>query len=85
MPEALVRVAERLEAGASEEECEHVLRVYAAEAKKSNGQWFNGQTNWRAENFARALGQPLGPRMNQHNLSSDDLQEIATELERRGL
>jgi hypothetical protein len=56
-PERLAVVAERLEAGASEEECVLVLRHYAAEAKRSDGRWFNGETNWRASNFTRALGQ----------------------------
>lgn len=57
--ERLAAVAERLEAGASPADCETVLREYAAEAKrdKGGGQWFNGSSNWRAENFNRALGQ----------------------------
>ena len=60
-PDGLTRIAERLESGATPEDCEHVLRVYAAESGKNpgNAKWFNGQTNWRPDNFARALGQPL--------------------------
>jgi hypothetical protein len=58
--ERLAAVAERLEAGATEQECELVLRQYAAEAKQSDGKWFNGETNWRARNFTRALGQVGG-------------------------
>lgn len=56
--ERLMRVADRLEAGATPDECEIVLRAYAAEAKKSSesAQWFNGETNWRKDNFDRALG-----------------------------
>lgn len=45
-------------AEASREDCEAVLRVYAAEAKRdpSSAKWFNGETNWRKANFDRALG-----------------------------
>ena len=58
----LARIAERLEEGRSEDDCDHVLRVYASEARRNpgNAKWFNGQTNWRPENFARALGSSLG-------------------------
>ena len=56
----LVRIAERLEGGSTVEDCEHVLRVFASEAKsdRDNAKWFNGETNWRPKNFDRALGQP---------------------------
>lgn len=57
--ERLLRVAERLEAGATEADCEAVLRKYRADASK-NPQWFNGMTNWRPENFDRALGMAGG-------------------------
>jgi len=55
--ERLAAVAERLDAGATEQECELVLRQYADEAKRSDGRWFNGETNWKASNFTRTLGQ----------------------------
>jgi len=59
--ERLIRIAERLESGATREDCEHVLRVYALDAARGPEQarWFNGETNWRPENFDRALGRPL--------------------------
>jgi hypothetical protein len=56
---ALRPVAERLAEGYSAEDCRHVLRVYAAEASGLQPdplQWLNGQSNWRPDNFARALG-----------------------------
>lgn len=54
----LLRIAQRLAGGATPEECEHVLRVYAARAKSEPSQaiWFNGETNWRADSFERASG-----------------------------
>jgi hypothetical protein len=60
-PKALARVAKVLEDGHTVEDCEHVLRRYAAEARarpRESAQWFDGVTNWRPENFARALGKP---------------------------
>lgn len=59
--ERLKRIQDRLEAGATVEDCEHVLRVYAADAKSKpeSREWFNGETNWRKDNFDRALGKPL--------------------------
>jgi hypothetical protein len=75
--ERLERVAERLEAGATPEECETVLRHYAdrAQSDPSQRQWFNGTTNWRRDNFETALGMagaPLGAnglrRNGQHTL-----------------
>jgi hypothetical protein len=57
----LSRVAERLESGATEADCEHVLQVYAHEARRNreSAGWFNGETNWRPDNFDRALGRTL--------------------------
>lgn len=63
--ERLVRVAARLEAGATEADCEAVLRKYRADAssKPDGAHWFNGETNWRPNNFDRALGMiPEGVR-----------------------
>jgi uncharacterized protein YdaU (DUF1376 family) len=61
--ERLTRVAERLEAGHTEQDCQHVLRVYAEEATKGpeSARWFNGETNWRPDNFDRAMGRTLTP------------------------
>jgi hypothetical protein len=47
----------------SEGDAEHVLAVYAAEARARGLApgvrcWFDGVTNWRPDNFQRALGQP---------------------------
>lgn len=80
---ALKLVAERLAEGHTAEECRHVLAVYAGDARSRPDQarWFNGETNWRPENFRRALGQPspsqrASPRP-AYGLSTDD------ELKRR--
>ena len=56
--EALLRVADRLEAGNSPEDCERVLRVCAAQAKRdaTAADWFNGETNWRPKAFGIKLG-----------------------------
>jgi hypothetical protein len=57
--ERLLPIAERLAAGATPEECERVLQHCAREAEKREEEklkWFNGETNWRKDNFARALG-----------------------------
>lgn len=58
--ERLERIAERLAGGATVADCEHVLRVRAAEAKRggAGAEYFNGETNWRANPFEFALGQP---------------------------
>ena len=55
---ALKPVADRLAEGYTREDCMHVLEVYAADARTSPDQakWFNGETNWVAANFRRALG-----------------------------
>lgn len=57
---ALDRVAKILADGHTPADCETVLRRYAVEArsKRESAQWFDGVTNWRPENFARALGKP---------------------------
>lgn len=58
-PERLNRVRARLKAD-GREACEHVLRVYAAEAKRDGSvRWLNGVTNWRPENFTRALSREV--------------------------
>lgn len=56
--ERLGRICQRLAGGASREDCEAVLRSYAAEAKRDPGaaRHLNGVTNWRPENFDRTLG-----------------------------
>jgi hypothetical protein len=85
--ERLAAVAERLEAGATEQECELVLRQYAAEAKQSDSRWFNGETNWRASNFTRALGQVGGSNghaaKSGEQRASDMLDAIARERDKR--
>lgn len=55
----LIEVAEVLALGHSEDDCRHVLRVYAAEARRNpeSARWFNGETNWVPANFRRNLGQ----------------------------
>lgn len=59
-PDRIKLIAQRLSDLATSEECEHVLRVYQAEARKSGSlQWFNGETHWRASNFERALGREV--------------------------
>ena len=44
-----------------EEDCRHVMAVYAAEAKANSGsaQWFDGVSNWRTDNFNRARGRMI--------------------------
>lgn len=57
------RLAER-PAESAVGDARHVLEVYAADARRNaeSRRWFNGETNWVAANFARALGQPApGP------------------------
>lgn len=46
------------------DDCRHVLAVYAAEARLDplSAKWFNGETNWRPDNFRRALGKPVPSR-----------------------
>lgn len=57
------RVQDRLDDGYTEDDCRAVLAEYAREARLNGGEWFNGETNWRPENFARALGRVgTGPR-----------------------
>ena len=61
--ESAVRLSERLEAGATLEDCEHVLRVVAAECgrDRASQRWFQPATLWRPDNFARKLGQTCTP------------------------
>lgn len=58
--ERLKPIADRLEAGATVADCEHALRVRAAEAKLGgeHAKYFNGESNWRPRSFEFALGQP---------------------------
>jgi len=58
----LLRIAERLEAGATVDECEQVLRYLGSQARKNKEQreWFNGTTNWRTDNFDRNVGRCSG-------------------------
>jgi hypothetical protein len=57
-PERLERVVKLLDAGHTEDDCAEVLRAYARESRSNpkNAQWFNGETNWRKDNFDRTLG-----------------------------
>jgi len=57
----LRRIAQLLALGKTESECVHVLRVYAEEARQDekSAKWFDGVSNWRPENFERALGRRL--------------------------
>jgi hypothetical protein len=57
--EGLLRIAHLLAGGETEADCEHVLRVYAAEARSGNTRWFDGLSNWRPDNFARAKGRTV--------------------------
>lgn len=54
----LTRVAERLAEGATVDDCRAVLESVAARVKEDpdQGQWFNGETTWRRDNFDRELG-----------------------------
>ena len=53
-----VRVCERLADGNSSDDCLAVLEEYAAEARRNpaSARHFNGETNWRRDNFDRQLG-----------------------------
>jgi hypothetical protein len=75
--ERLERIAARLEAGASEADCEHVLRVYALEA---DPKWFNGETHWRKGNFDRALGRTLPAAGAKRKLTPEEAARRAQEL-----
>lgn len=59
--DACYRVAALLEGGMSEDDVCHVLEVYAAEARANPDQarWFDGVSNLRKENAARALGRTV--------------------------
>lgn len=57
-PDRLARIDALLDAGRSEAACEAVLQEYARECRQNPAarQWFDGVTNWRPDNFDRALG-----------------------------
>jgi hypothetical protein len=57
-PERLERISNLLDAGNTEDDCAEVLRAYARESRANpkSAQWFNGETNWRKDNFDRTLG-----------------------------
>ena len=57
--DASAAVAKILKSGHSEDDCRTVLESYAAEARRKpdSARWFNGETNWRPDNFRRTLGQ----------------------------
>jgi hypothetical protein len=80
--ESLGRVAARLEEGFTVEDCRAVLEVYAQEALRTPqaAQWFNGETNWRPENFRRALGKAGAPQP-KWKPSSDQLEQMADILD----
>lgn len=83
----LARIEDRLRDGASADDCRHVLAVYAAEAAAdpdAGAKWFNGETNWRPANFDRAVGRPV-PTGHKRTLKSSDLDDLADQLEERGL
>lgn len=66
--ERLGRVIRLLESGLTEGDLEAVLRARADEVRRdpSQGQWFDGVSNWRPENVDRQLGRigaPVGPRV----------------------
>ena len=62
IPSSLALVIDRLSDGYSRVDCIHVMETFADEAKKDpkQRQWFNGETNWRPQNFRRALGRGAG-------------------------
>jgi hypothetical protein len=59
--EYLVAIAEALARGNSPSECEHVLRVTAAEVQTgaTDEHWFNGVSNWSEKPFAIRLAKPV--------------------------
>jgi hypothetical protein len=58
------RIRALLKAGHSVDALMACVRAYAAEAKATgDGQWFNGESNWRPDNVARTLGR-IGSRPN---------------------
>jgi len=59
--DAIKDVEKILTAGYSESDCRLVLEAYASEARRTKQtKWFNGETNWRIDNFRRTLGQCNG-------------------------
>jgi hypothetical protein len=66
----------------------HVLQVYAHEArtKPESRQWFNGETNWRRDNFDRALGRvpatgAAAPARRSRGPTADDFADVALRLD----
>lgn len=57
----LKHIGDRLREGHSLEDCEHVIAVFEADvrADAAKGKWFNHETPFRPDNFARALGRPV--------------------------
>lgn len=78
----LRQISAILEAGHSRADCEHVLRVYAAQAAADpkSARYFNGTTNWRPEVFRRALGMPIVSATARPASSERDLDEWAANL-----
>jgi hypothetical protein len=64
--------------GKAKEDADHVLMVYAADARKAGdgGRWLNGETNWRKANFARALGTVASAEKRQAPAWADDFDEV---------
>jgi len=60
-PESLKHISERLDAGATVEDCLHVIAVLEAEVRKKPeaSRWFNHETPFRPDNFARNLSFPV--------------------------
>lgn len=61
--ENLTHIADRLEAGATVEECLHVVTVRAEEVRGGGeAKWFDAVTPFLADSFARSLAQPSPSR-----------------------
>jgi hypothetical protein len=62
------RIAGLLDSGHEPADLRECLRSYADNARRdpSQGQWFNGDTNWRPDNVARTLGR-IGSRQATSN------------------
>lgn len=91
--ERLDRIRKLLAAGVTEDDAIAVLGEIAEQVKRdpSSGKWFNGETNWRSSNFDRNLGslgslpQDIPGRHDPRNgLSSEQIGQLADELERQG-
>lgn len=96
--ERLTRIAERLEAGNSLEDCIAVVKVYEREAGETgNAEWLNGETNWRPLNFDRALGRAVDetprpiqpprvvPEPPKDLINHEDAKRAIEEMKRRAL